>query len=104
MGTLNENKSGKIVTSNAGDIDVNQTGEFITNGEQAGAIVVMSAGGGGGYIAEVNGDLTVGANVIGSTRGGNINIINTSTINTLNSSSPGNVAQSIGGEGHTLAL
>ena len=44
MGTLDENKSGKIVTSNAGDIDINQTGEFITTtGEQAGAIVVMSA-------------------------------------------------------------
>ena len=105
MGTLDENKSGKIVTSNAGDIDVNQTGEFITTtGEQAGAIVVMSAGGGGGYIAEVNGDLTVGANVIGSTRGGNIDIINTSTINTLNSSSPGIVAQSIGGGGAYIGL
>ena len=64
----------------------------------------MSAGGGGGYISKVNGDLTVGANVTGSTRGGNINLKNKSKIITLKSSSPGMITQSIGGGGAYIGL
>ncbi|WP_206749537.1 autotransporter outer membrane beta-barrel domain-containing protein [Synechococcus sp. UW105] len=86
------------VDASGGNVTVENTGSFITtSGEAATAITAVSGGGGGGFIAEIGGDLLVGANTKGNTTAGNVSVTNTAVLNTLGDGSIGLAAVSHGG-------
>ena len=86
--------------ASGGDINVRQTGEYlISTGENSPALVVQSVGGGGGGVAMVTKDVTMGATGSGIATGGNVDVINQSIIETYGGNSIGLLVQSVGGGG-----
>ena len=90
------------INASGGDITaVNSAAIIKTDGDAADAFTVVSGGGGGGFIAEVQGDVLGGSNTRGNTSGGDINLTNEATLVTEGYGSSGLSAVSHGG-GHAL--
>ena len=102
MGT---NTSG-TVNADGGAVTVNQRGTSITTEQNnASGLVAVSVGGGGGFIANVQGDLQVGSNLPGGrNRGGAVNLVNSSNISTSGNAALGLATQSIGGGGALVGV
>ena len=82
----------------AGNVKATQNSEYlISTGDNSPALVVQSVGGGGG-VAMVTGDVTMGATGSGTTNG-NVEVINQSIIETYGANSTGLLVQSVGGGG-----
>ena len=104
-GDVNENINlGAInmvdLVATSGNVKVTQNSDYlISTGENSPALVVQSVGGGGGGVAMVTGDVTMGAKGSGTTNGGNVEVINQSIIETYGANSTGLLVQSVGGGG-----
>ena len=86
----------------AGNIDINVEGNLSTLGVSSPVLLVQSIGGGGGHVAQVNGDALLGQrDAAGDASAGSINIDtrNNASFNSLEEDSAAVVVQSIGGGG-----
>ncbi|WP_038023751.1 autotransporter outer membrane beta-barrel domain-containing protein [Synechococcus sp. RS9916] len=96
--TFGTNSPDLTINANGGDLEIKNTGTFITTkGESASAILAISGGGGGGFLSEVQGNLLGGANTQGDTKGGSITLTNSATLSTTGAGSIGLAAMSHGG-------
>ncbi|MFM2172929.1 MAG: hypothetical protein RLZZ54_856, partial [Cyanobacteriota bacterium] len=88
-------------SQNSGTVVVVNTAPGIqTAGNNAPALLAQSIGGGGGIVATVNGEVTLGStDSAGSQQGGNVTVRNSGVLITSGTNAAGLVAQSIGGGG-----
>ncbi|WP_038023102.1 hypothetical protein, partial [Synechococcus sp. RS9916] len=92
-------------SANGGDVTVNNTADrLISQGLSSPALLAQSIGGGGGAVAEVTGNVTMGASGIGIANAGSVRVTNSSKIQTSGNNSIGLLAQSIGGGGGVAGL
>ena len=90
--------------ANAGDVEVNNSGNIATAGTGSPALMAQSIAGGGGYIAETTSqgsyDVTLAGRNLTSADSGKVSVANKAQrLDTLKAYSPALVAQSIGGGG-----
>ncbi|MDA7435982.1 hypothetical protein N8630_02980, partial [Synechococcus sp. AH-601-C19] len=93
-------------TSTAGNVAVNISGTITTTGNNSPALVAQSIGGGGGWVAQADGQVDMGAFSTGASnnQAGSVKVTTNGDIGTSGLNSTGLLAQSIGGGGGFIGI